>query len=108
MSQIIIFPGDERRYYRYKKGQRVYVRCAEKKEDENGNTLSCSYQDVREDNHKDRKTLHICKFVSVTSTNMITNYYQKEERQPAPEFSTENLINHIALVAGKKFTLNIT
>ena len=103
---IVRFPPDQRKYLRYKGNSRSLIRCAETQQDNEGNTLECTYRDVREDNHKSRKTLHVCTFAKTPCTNTITNYINpeiKKKSQDCPDdYTIDNLITKIAILTGQK------
>jgi len=99
---LVSYEGDEKKYYKYKKGKKFYLRCASTTEDENGQTLECNFKDVREDNFKARKQTHICVFVLAPCTNMITKYFEKKSQESDHEqYTLDDLVTKIAILAGQ-------
>ena len=97
---IITFEGAERRYIRYPCNRRTLQQCISTRNDENGNILECSYRDIREDNHRRKKTLHICTFVKGPTTNTLTRYFEKKTG-PLEEFHIDELFTRVGLLAGQ-------
>ena len=97
---IVSFPNDGKKYLRYKKGNKVFLRCAETRKDENDNLLECNFKNVREDNYKKRQSPHTCEFVKPEQTNMITSYFQQEKAK-IEIFRIEDLLTKIAMLTGQ-------
>ena len=97
---IITFDGDPRRYLRDACKHRTLLRCTATRADENGNILECSYRDIREDNHRCKKTPHTCSFVKVPTTKTLTRYFEKKT-VPLEEFHIDEIITRVGLMAGQ-------
>ena len=98
---VISYPGDRRKYLKYKKKDRYYVKCTATQEDDKGNILECDYKDIREDKHKKRSTPHVCNFVRCTHTNTISWYFNAQNMTQT-ETSKEALYSKIAVLGGQK------
>ena len=92
-------PPDPRKYIRFKKDGRTYVKCTETQEDDEGNVLECTYT-VREDKHKSRKIPHKCSFRKKEHTNTISQYFFKEQVTTA-ELNSSTIYSKMALLAGQ-------
>ena len=103
---LVTFLGENRKFHRYNLKGKIYIRCAETRTDENEVLLECNYRNVREDNHKRRKTPHVCKFIKAPCANLITKYFQTANPNQIPDsfddFNLDNMITKIGLLAGQQ------
>ena len=103
MSSIITFPGDSRKYQKTIQKGRCYISCLEKRKDQNGILLCCSFQNKRLDNITRKPYIpHNCVFKQPYAINTITNYFQKINGETTTSFSLQNLQTRIILLVGQK------
>ena len=103
---IVMFPPDTRRYEKYSKNHRTYIRCLATREDEEENVIECNFRNIREDNMKTRKKPHTCVFEAKPIVNTITNYFKQKNPNDHPDspdkYCIENLVTRVSMLVGRK------